>query len=236
LASIGPDNKVLLQTVYNAIPMYVLAPFQIVDAMFQEHRVLADADLGRLPAPLQEPLLTLADLERHMNKFILASKKLTQAGQGKQPYEYFEAFLETVQAFPVVAGSMSTYYVAQSTVDLQNIDSLFPYLKSQLPYMLRTSGVSPFSGAATTPTVSAAKTKKTKKDKRPVWGPNGTKRVPYHPGIFSGGAQGPHGLQWDQQAAMSEIQIQRLNSLLVQSNANVAAAMMADRFGAYIQQ
>jgi hypothetical protein len=27
--------------------------------------------------------------------------------------------------------------------------------------------------------------------------------------------------------------IQRLNALLVQSNANVAAAMMADRFGAY---
>jgi hypothetical protein len=204
--------------------------------MFQEHGVLAGADLGRLRAPLQEPPPALADLERHMNKFMLASKKLTKAGQGKQPYEYFEAFLETVQAFPVVAGSMSTYNAAQPTVDLQNIDSLFPYLKSQLPYMLRTSGVSPFSGAATTPTVSAAKTKKTKKDKRPVWGPNGTKRVPYHPGIFSGGAQGPHGLQWDQQAAMSEIQIQRLNSLLVQSNANVAAAMMADRFGAYIQQ
>jgi hypothetical protein len=114
LASIGPDNKVLLQTVYNAIPMYVLAPFQIVDAMFQEHRVLADADLGRLPAPLQEPLLTLADLERHMNKFILASKKLTQAGQGKQPYEYFEAFLETVQAFPVVTHRLNVYLLRRA--------------------------------------------------------------------------------------------------------------------------
>ena len=37
LASIGPDNKVLLQAVYNPIPMYALAPFQIVEAMFQEH-------------------------------------------------------------------------------------------------------------------------------------------------------------------------------------------------------
>jgi hypothetical protein len=106
---------------------------------------------------------------------MLASKKLTQADQGKQPYEYFEAFLETVQAFPVVAGSMSAYYAAQPTVDLQTIDSLFPYLKSQLPYMLWTSEASPFSGAATTPAVPSAKTKKTKKDKRPVWGPNGTK-------------------------------------------------------------
>jgi hypothetical protein len=52
LASIGPDNKVLLQAVYNPIPMYALAPFQIVEAMFQEHEVLAGADLGRLRAPL----------------------------------------------------------------------------------------------------------------------------------------------------------------------------------------
>jgi hypothetical protein len=128
---------------------------------------------------------------------------------------------------------MSTYYAAQPTVDLQTIDSLFPYLKSQLqlPYMLRTSGAPPFFGAATTPAVPSAKTKKTKKDKRPVWGANGTKRMPNHPGNFSGGAQGPHGFQWDQQAAMSEIQ--RLNALLVQSNANVAGAMMADRFGTY---
>jgi hypothetical protein len=60
LASIGPDNKVLLQAVNNVIPMYALAPFQIVDAMFQEHGVLAGADLGRLRAPLQEPLSALA--------------------------------------------------------------------------------------------------------------------------------------------------------------------------------
>jgi hypothetical protein len=129
LASIGPDNKVLLLAVYNVIPMYALAPFQIVEAMFQEHGVLAGVDLGRLRAPLQEPLPALADLERHMNKFMLASKKLTLTGQGKQPYEYFEAFLETVQAFPVVAGSMSTYYAAQPTVDLQTIDSCFRILE-----------------------------------------------------------------------------------------------------------
>jgi hypothetical protein len=126
---------------------------------------------------------------------------------------------------------MSTYYAAHPIVDLQTIDSLFPYLKSQHPYMLRTSRVSLFSGAATTPAVPAVKTKNTKKDKRPVWGPNGTKRAPYHPGNFSGGVQGSHGSQWDQQAAMSEIQ--RLNALLVQSNANVAAAMTVDRFCAY---
>ncbi len=61
----------------------------------------------RLRAPLQDPLTAVADLERHMDKFLLVAKKLILAGQGKQPYEYFEAFLATVQAFSVVAGSMS---------------------------------------------------------------------------------------------------------------------------------
>ena len=84
-----------------------------------------------------------------MDKFLLAAKKMTLAGQGKQPYEYFEAFLVSVQSFPVVAGFMSTYYAIQPTVDVQNIDTLFPYLKSQHPYMLQTVGASPFSGAAT---------------------------------------------------------------------------------------
>jgi hypothetical protein len=52
---------------------------------------------------------------------------------------------------------------------------------------------------------------------------NKTRALP--PRYFSGGAQGPHGLKWDQQAAMSEIQ--RLNSLLVQSNANFPALIVS---------
>ena len=128
--------------------------------MFTKHGVLASQDLARLRAPLQEPLTAVADLERHMDKFLLAAKKLTLAGQGKQPYEYFEVFLASVQAFPVVAGSMSTYYAIQPTVDVQTIDTLFPYLKSQHPYMLQTAGASPFSGAATPPPAPTGNTKK----------------------------------------------------------------------------
>ncbi len=70
-----------------------------------------------------------------MNKFMLAAKKLTASGQGKTSYAYFEAFMETVQGFPVVPQSMSTYYAVQPTVDIQTIDTLFFYLKSQHPYV-----------------------------------------------------------------------------------------------------
>ena len=87
LTSIGADNTVSLKATYNPIPLYALTPFQIIEAMFTKHGVLAGQDLARLRAPLQEPLTAVADLERHMDKFSLASKKLTLAGQGKQPYE-----------------------------------------------------------------------------------------------------------------------------------------------------
>jgi hypothetical protein len=93
LASVGVDNTVSLKATYNPTPFYALTPFQIIEAMFDKYGVLADQDLTRLRAPLQEPLTAVADLERHMDKFLLAAKKMTLAGQGKQPYEYFEAFL-----------------------------------------------------------------------------------------------------------------------------------------------
>ncbi len=233
LASVGVDNTVALKATYNPTPLYALTPFQIIEAMFDKHGVLAGQDLARLRAPLQEPLTAVADLERHMDKFLLAAKKLTLAGQGKQPYEYFEAFLATVQAFPLVAGSMSTYYAIQPTIDVQTIKNLFPYLKVQHPYMLRTAGASPFSGAVTPPAAPSAKTtKKSKNAKRAVWGPYGQQRAPHHQGNFSGGVQGPHVVPWDPQSAMAEIQ--RLNALLLaQSQATVPAAMLADNFSAY---
>ena len=56
-----------------------------------------------------------------MNAFLLASKKLTKSGQGKTPYEYFEAFLETLKGFPVVGLSMSTFYAQYPTMDRQNL-------------------------------------------------------------------------------------------------------------------
>ena len=121
---------------------------------------------------------------------------------------------------------MSTFYAVHPTVDLQTIDTLFPYLKAQHPYMLRTAGASPFSGAVTPPAAPMAKNnKKAKKAKRVVWGPYGQQQATQHRGNFSGGAQGPHVVPWDPQAAMAEIQ--RLNALLMsQAHVTVPAAMM----------
>jgi hypothetical protein len=133
LASVGLDNRVLLQAVYNPIPLYALTPLQIVEAMFAEHGVLAGTDLARLRASLQEPLSALADLGRHMNKFMLAAKKLTASGQGKTSYEYFETFMETAQGFPVVPQSMSTYYAVQPTVDVHH---RYPVSIPQVPASL----------------------------------------------------------------------------------------------------
>jgi hypothetical protein len=44
--------------------------------MLLEHGTTSAEDLKKLRAPLYEPLKALADLERHMNAFLLASKKL----------------------------------------------------------------------------------------------------------------------------------------------------------------
>jgi hypothetical protein len=148
LVSIGPDNKIFLEAHFNPDTLYSLSPCQIVDAMLLEHGITSADDLKKLRAPLYEPLKALADLERHMNAFLMPTKKLINAGQGKTPYEYFEAFLETLKGFPVVGASMPTFYAQYPTMDRQNLAGLFPYLKAQHSYMLAQSVASPFSGAA----------------------------------------------------------------------------------------
>ncbi len=151
LASVGADNKILLKATFAPVPLYALLPQQIVDTMLQEYGTTKATNLQRLRAPLQEPLKTLADLESHMNKFLLASKKLTLTGLGKTDYDYFELFLESVRGFPVVAQTLSTYYARYSTIVEHTIATLFPHLKGQLEFMLSQSTASPFLGAATPP-------------------------------------------------------------------------------------
>jgi hypothetical protein len=41
LASVGVDNTVSLKATYNPTPLYALTPFQIVEAMFTKHGILA---------------------------------------------------------------------------------------------------------------------------------------------------------------------------------------------------
>ena len=85
LTSIGPDNKTLLEAHFNPDPLCSLTPRQIVDTMLLEHGTTSAEDLKKSRALLYEPLKAMADLERHMKAFLLASKKLTNAGQGNTP-------------------------------------------------------------------------------------------------------------------------------------------------------
>jgi hypothetical protein len=121
LTSIGPDNKVSLEATFDPDPLYLLTPRQIVDTMFAEHGMTNPQDLAVLRAPLHEPLLALANLERHMNLFLLASKILTTVGQGKTPYEYFELFLETLKGFTVVGHCLPAYFAVNTTMATRNL-------------------------------------------------------------------------------------------------------------------
>jgi hypothetical protein len=195
---------------------------QIVEAMLQQYGETTGTDLQRLRAPLQEPLTSLADLECHMNKFMLASEKLTATGRGKNPYEYFETFLETVRGFPIVAQTLPTYYAANPTIAQHTIATLFPHLKAQHAFMMAQSTASPFSGAATpapAPQTNRKTNKKgrnTRRGQRMDWGPQGTARTSQYPPNFSGGIVEPPVVL--QTVAALEAQyrgeIQRLTALL----------------------
>jgi hypothetical protein len=77
--------------------------------MITLYGVAIGTDLQRLREPLLEPLKALAELEPFVAKFKLNTLKLTASGYGQSPYDYFEAFLTTLQGFPIVAISMSTF-------------------------------------------------------------------------------------------------------------------------------
>jgi hypothetical protein len=166
-----------------------------------------------------------------MNAFLLASKTLTKSGQGKTPYEYFEAFLETLKGFPVVELSMPTFYAQYPTMDRQNLAGLFPYLKAQHPYMLAQSVASPFSGAVIPPSTQKTKNKNKGKGKGssssnadgrpPKWGPHGPKQQPGTPPNFSGGIfGGAVAPSFSQEDAYAEITC--LTHLLFQANTSAA--------------
>ncbi len=103
LASIGTDNETYLEATMHPVPVYSLSPRQIVDAMFTKHgQTTGPDDLQKLRDPLLKLLPPLAELETHMNLFMLASIKPTASGHGEKPYRYFEMFLESVKGFPVL--------------------------------------------------------------------------------------------------------------------------------------
>jgi hypothetical protein len=91
--------------------------------MYLKHGTLTGPDLQKLRAPLHEPLLTIADLEKHMIAFMLASMKLSATGHGEDPYRYwyFEWFLATIKSFPLIANTMVGFYGQYPLFNQQSI-------------------------------------------------------------------------------------------------------------------
>ena len=121
LVSIGEENQTHLRTTFVNVKIYALTPAQIVTTMIAKHGVATGDDIQRLKEPLSQALLSLSDFERHMGKYLLASQKLTRAGQGLTDYAYFQAFLLTVQDFPAMTQRMSLYYAQCPTVGQKSL-------------------------------------------------------------------------------------------------------------------
>jgi hypothetical protein len=117
--------------------------------MITKHGVLTGDDIAKLRAPLSSPLMPLSALVNHQEKYLLASQRLTRSGQGETPFKYFEMFLETVKAFPLVLHCMTPYYTANTGIRTQSLATLFPFLEGMLPLLLKNDPGSPFSGAVT---------------------------------------------------------------------------------------
>jgi hypothetical protein len=89
LVSVGDENQTHLRTTFVNVKIYALTPAQIVTTMIAKHGVATGDDIQRLKEPLSQALLSLSDFERHMDKYLLASQKLTRTGQGLTDYAYF---------------------------------------------------------------------------------------------------------------------------------------------------
>jgi hypothetical protein len=85
MASIGPDNKTLLEAQFDPDSLYSLTPRQIVDATMTAHGTTSAEDLKKYVHRCTSlALKVLADVERHMNAFLLASEKLIKSGQPRE--------------------------------------------------------------------------------------------------------------------------------------------------------
>ena len=148
LASIGDTNETYLKTVFPDKKTYMLTPREIVDTMTAKHGVATSDDISKLREPLHRALTSLSDLPSHMDRFLLASQRLTRSGQGEKDYRYFELFLESVSSFPSIALSLPGYYLLCPAILQQSLATLFPYLEKLRDHLVRGDPASPFSGSA----------------------------------------------------------------------------------------
>ena len=90
----------------------------------------------------------------------------------------------------MVGQCLPAYYAVNTTMATRTLSTLYPYLKSQLEFLLAQSAASPFSGAA----IPAQKPKNKNKKKKgakggqvPKWGPYGLATYAAAPPHFAGG-------------------------------------------------
>ncbi len=116
--------------------------------MTAKHGVATSDDISKLREPLHRALTSLSDLTGHMDRFMLASQRVTRSGQGEKDYRYFELFLESVSSFLSIALCLPGYYLQCPAILQQSLATLFPYLENLRDYLLRGDPASPFSGSA----------------------------------------------------------------------------------------
>jgi hypothetical protein len=126
----------------------MLTPHEIVDTMTAKHGVATSDDISKLREPVHRAPTSLSDLTGHMDRFLLASQRLTRSGQGEKDYRYFELFLESVSSFPSIALCLPGYYLQCPAILQQSLATLFRYLENLCDYLLRGDPASPFSGSA----------------------------------------------------------------------------------------
>jgi hypothetical protein len=114
--------------------------------MFTKHVSLTGPDLKKLRASLFEPLQAVAELEAHMDEFVLASLKLSATGHREDNYCYFELFLESIKSSPLISTTLDGFYQ-------RNLISttLFGYLEPRVSHLIEQTGSAAFSGGAITP-------------------------------------------------------------------------------------
>jgi hypothetical protein len=100
-------------------------PARLSTPMFLKHGQTTGPDLQKLRDSLLKLLPALAELETHMDLFMLALVKLTASGHGKNPYRYFEMFLESVKGFPVLRQQLPGFFTAYPTVNQENNNGTF---------------------------------------------------------------------------------------------------------------
>ena len=101
LDSVGESNKAALKVAYHPRLLHFLTPLEMVTEMFRKHAALTGLDLQKLRAPLQAPLLAIADLEKHMTAFQLASIKLSELGMARTLTDTLNGSKKRSKVFPL---------------------------------------------------------------------------------------------------------------------------------------